>query len=199
MSSFRFRVCFFARFFFYSFFDFDSSFSFSYSLFFCFCFRFRFRLCFRLRFVLFVLCFVKVYSCFRTGGGRAVWYRGRVTTCHRNGTADVRYDDVFFRYLYFFPPERVHSYANIWLFMFTLASHLSFYFSLSLSHLFSSHYSHSPTYVVVSQIRGRIGGPSSPPPSAVRPSFFLREKFSIFFPRRLASNCKCHTWYLWKG
>ncbi|CAM9471550.1 unnamed protein product, partial [Laminaria digitata] len=34
----------------------------------------------------------EVYSCFRTGG-KGVWYRGRVTTCHRSGSADVRYED----------------------------------------------------------------------------------------------------------
>ena len=47
---------------------------------------------------------------------------------------------------------------------------------------------------VVSQIRGHIAGP--PPLSPLRyvPSFLSREEVSIFFPRRLASNCT-YTWY----
>ena len=42
---------------------------------------------------------------------------------------------------------------------------------------------------VVTQIQGHIAGP--PPPSPLRhvPSFLSREEVSIFFPRRLASNC----------
>ena len=42
---------------------------------------------------------------------------------------------------------------------------------------------------IVTQIRGHIVGP--PPPSPLRyvPSFLSREDFSIFCPRRLASNC----------
>ena len=47
------------------------------------------------------------------------------------------------------------------------------------------------SYCSRSQIRGHIAaGPS--PPSPLRyntPSFLSREEFSIFFPRRLASNC----------
>ena len=45
------------------------------------------------------------------------------------------------------------------------------------------------TTAVVAQIRGYIAG--LPPPSPLRylPSFLSREQFSIFFPRRLASNC----------
>ena len=48
---------------------------------------------------------------------------------------------------------------------------------------------------VVAQIRGRIAGP--PPPSPLRyvPSFLSREEFSIFFPRRLASNCTSYNSY----
>ena len=47
----------------------------------------------------------------------------------------------------------------------------------------------SPSLPVVVQIRGRIAGP--PPPSLLRyvPSVLSREYCSIFFPRRLASNC----------
>ena len=42
---------------------------------------------------------------------------------------------------------------------------------------------------VVTQIRGHIAG--LPPPSPLRhvPSYLSREEVSIFFPRRLASNC----------
>ena len=42
---------------------------------------------------------------------------------------------------------------------------------------------------VVAQTRGRIAGP--PPPSPLRyvPSLLSREESSVFFPRRLASNC----------
>ena len=46
----------------------------------------------------------------------------------------------------------------------------------------------SPSLPVVTQIWGHIAGP---PPSPLRyvPSFISREELSIFFPRRLASNC----------
>ena len=43
--------------------------------------------------------------------------------------------------------------------------------------------------VVVTKIRGHIAGPPPPFPLRHVPSFLSREEFSIFFPRRLASNC----------
>ena len=47
----------------------------------------------------------------------------------------------------------------------------------------------SRSLTVIIPIRGHIAGP--PPASPLRyvPSFLSREEISIFFPRRLASNC----------
>ena len=41
---------------------------------------------------------------------------------------------------------------------------------------------------VATQIRGHIAGPNPPSPLWYMPSFLSREEFSIFCPRRLASN-----------
>ena len=49
--------------------------------------------------------------------------------------------------------------------------------------------SSSLSFPLVTQIRGHIAGSSPPFPLRYVPSFLSREDFSLFFPRRLASNC----------
>ena len=85
----------------------------------------------------------------------------------------------------FFPLE-LHTHLRFW-------EHTTHFLFFSFFCLHPIYYprtaSRPPSQLpVVAQIRGRIAGP---PPSPLRyaPSILSRAEFSIFFPRRLASNC----------
>ena len=77
-----------------------------------------------------------------------------------------------------------------WYTLSLLLSFLFFYFLFFSSHTLSSPYITSPSssrsYL---KIRGHVAG-TSPPPTLIRcaPSFLSHLEFSIFLPRRLASN-----------
>lgn len=81
-----------------------------------------------------------------------------------------------------------------WYTLSLLLSFLFFYFLFFSSHTLSSPYITSPSssrsYL---KIRGHVAG-TSPPPTLIRcaPSFLSHLEFSIFLPRRLASNRFTH-------
>ena len=67
---------------------------------------------------------------------------------------------------------------------------LSFYFFFFYSSNFlSSHVVFYISFQLVTQIRGRTAGSATPFPLRYVASFWSREDFRLFFPRRLASNC----------